>query len=425
MSRVLLHSLVFPPDGVSTAYIMSDLALELKRLGHQITVLTTTPHYNVDQSAAQKQPLRERWGGWLFYSEYEGIPVWHVKLPMKGHRVWKRALDYVRFHLLSLVASLRTIGRQDIVIATSPPLTIGIVSCLLGARWSAPAVYKVAEVYPDLAIRQGVVRGRLMIRLMQWLEQWVYSGNMAIVPIAEQFTNVIRSRGVPESKLWTIPDSVDTGLYRPLPRQNAFAERHGLLNGFVVLYGGNIGIVQDWESVLHAARCLLGMPIRFVIVGDGARREWLADQVSRHNLGNVTMLGYQPKELMPEINASCDIGTIPMTRAGAQDGFPSKVYSNFACAKPVIVSALADSEMARLIARARCGRVVPPESPQAYADAVLRAFHDRESLPAEGLRGRRFVEEDYSRGAIARRYDVLIRHLTRTSVQKLGDASAC
>ncbi len=252
-----------------------------------------------------------------------------------------------------------------------------------------------------------------MIGLMRWLEKIVYARNAMIVPIAEQFTNVIRGRGVPDRKLYTIPDSVDTELYRPLPRKNPFAEQHGLLDDFVVLYGGNIGIVQDWESVLFAAECSLGMPIQFAIVGDGARREWLAEQVKQRNLSNVKLLGYQPKELMPEINASCDIGTIPMTRVGAQDGFPSKVYSNLACAKPVIVSADADMGMARLLARAECGRVVPPEDRQAYADAVLKAFHERDMLPAEGERGRRFVETDYSRQAIARKYDALIRQLAK------------
>lgn len=391
---------------------MTDLAVELKRLGHRITVLTTTPHYNLDQNALARQPLQKRWAGLLYYSECDGIPVWHVKLPMKGKPMWIRAVDYIRFHLLSLVASVWTVGSQDVVIATSPPLTIGVLSWLLGARWHAPSVYKVAEVYPDLAIRQGAVRGKIMIGLMRWLEQIVYARNTMIVPIAEQFTNVIRERGVPDRKLCTIPDFVDTELYHPLPRMNSFAEQHGLLDDFVVLYGGNIGLVQDWGSVLFAAETLSALPIQFVIVGDGACREWLSAEITRRNLRNVKLLGYQSKELMPQINASCDIGTIPMTRTGAQDGFPSKVYTNLACAKPVIVSAAQDSEMAGLVARSGCGRVVPPEDRQAYADAVLKAFHERDMLPAEGERGRRFVETDYSKQAIALKYDALIRQLT-------------
>ena len=412
MSRVLLHSLVFSPDGVSTAYIMTDLALELKHLGHSVTVLTTTPHYNINRTALDGQPMKKYWFGLLYYSECGGIPVWHVKLPMKGSRLWARAVDYVRFHILSLIASLYTIGPQDIVIATSPPLTIGVISWLLGIRWQAPSVYKVAEVYPDLAIRQGVIRGKIMIGIMRRLEQLVYSRNAMIVPIADQFRDVIRGRGVPDQKLLTIPDFVDTDLYRPLPRDNPFAKKHELLEDFIVLYGGNIGIVQDWESVLFAAETLSSLPIRFVIVGDGARWAWLSDEVAKRGLQNVKLLGYQSKDLMPQINASCDIAIIPMTRAGALDGFPSKIYTNLASARPVIVSADQNAEMAAIVRRVGCGRVVPPEDPQAFADAVLSAFRERELLPAEGARGRKFVEKDYSKEAIARKYDALIHQLT-------------
>jgi colanic acid biosynthesis glycosyl transferase WcaI len=412
LSRVLLHSLVFFPDGVSTAYIMTDLAHELKRLGHTVTVLTTTPHYNVNREALTDQPMRKRWFGLLYYSECGGIPVWHVKLPMKGNRLWARAVDYVRFHVLSLVASLYTIGPQDIVIATSPPLTIGVISWLMGIRWHAPSVYKVAEVYPDLAIRQGVVRGKIMIGIMRWLERLVYSRSAMIVPIADQFRDVIRGRGVPDQKLVTIPDFVDTDLYRPLPRDNPFAKKHGLLEDFIVLYGGNVGIVQDWESVLYAADTLSSLPIRFVIVGDGARWSWLSDEIAKRGLHNVLLLGYQSKELMPQINASCDVAVIPMTRTGAQDGFPSKIYTNLASARPVIVSAEQNAEMAAIVRRVGCGRSVPPEDPQGFSDAILAAFRDRELLPAEGERGRKFVEKDYSKEAIARKYNALIQHLT-------------
>ena len=413
MSRVLLHTIVFPPDGVSTAYIMGDLAVELKRLGHSVSVLTTTPHYNIDQKTVLNQPMRGCWAGLLYYSEFHGIPVWHVKLPMKGKRVWARVGDYVRFHLLSLAASISVLNQQDIVIATSPPITLGVMSYLLSNRWKVPSVYKVAELYPDLAIRQGIVRGSWMISALRWLERFVYSHNTTIVPIADQFRKTILGRGVPDHKLCMIPDFVDTELYRPLPRINQFAEKHGLLNDFVVLYGGNIGLVQDWDSVLYAAEKLKDFPIKFVIVGDGLRREWLFEEIKNRSLKNVKLLGYQPNWLMPQINASCDIGMIPMKRTGAKDGFPSKIYTNLASAKPVIVSAEPNSDMANFLTSAKCGRVVPPEDSQAFTEAVLKAFKDRDILRAEGERGRQFVEAKFSKQAIARRYDALIRELTK------------
>jgi colanic acid biosynthesis glycosyl transferase WcaI len=411
MSRVLLHSLVFPPDGVSTAYLMADLATELKKLGHSVTVLSTTPHFNIQKDTLARQSMEKRWGGLIYYSEYSGIPVWHIKIPIKGKRIWARAVDYIRFHLMSIIVGIFILGPQDIVIATSPPLTLGVMSWLLSLRWKAPSVYKVAEIYPDLAIRQGVVRNPFLISMMKWLEQFVYKHNTMIVPIAENFRQLIKQRNVPDKKLCLIPDSVDVELYQPLARRNSFSEANGLEKDFVVLYGGNIGIVQDWESVLFAAEKVMDLPIKFVIVGGGAQEEWLYNEVKVRNLSNVLLFGYQPKELMSQINASCDIGTIPLTRTGALDGFPSKIYTIMACGKPVIASAESDSEMAYLIARSGCGRSVPPEDRQAFVDAVLKSFREREMLPAEGERGRRFVEQDYSKQAIARKYDALIHHL--------------
>lgn len=412
MSRVLLHSLVFSPDSVSTAYIMTDLAVELKRLGHSVTILTTTPHYNLDKAALARQPLQKRWGGLVYYSEWEGIPVWHVTVPLKGKRVWKRGFDFIHFHLMSLAVALLKIDHQDIIIATSPPLTIGVMSWLLGARWHAPSVYKVAEVYPDIVIRHGMVRHPVLIAAMRRLEKFVYARNTMIVPIAEQFRRVIAGRGVPDNKLRVIRDCVDVGMYRPLPRDNPFAREHHLLDDFVVLYGGNIGLVQDWDSVLSAADNLSGLPIQFVIVGDGARRQWLMEQVATRHLRNVKLIGYQPKEMMPLINASCDLAIIPMTRAGALDGLPSKIYTIMASAKSVLATADPDSDMAWLIQQARCGRVVSPDNPPAFTEAIKKSYLERAALSAKGARGREFVEA-FTKERVARQYDDLIQSLVK------------
>jgi putative colanic acid biosynthesis glycosyltransferase WcaI len=391
---------------------MTDLARELKRLGHDVTVLTTSPHYNFDPAAHARQPMQRRALGLWAVSELDGIRIWHVTLPQKGNRVWGRAFDYVRFHLLSLFIGWFVIDRQDIVITTSPPLTIGAVSWLLGARWGAPSVYKVAELYPDMAIRQGAVRGWLMIGLMKRLEQLVYRRNAMIVPIAETFTRLIRQRNVPDAKLRTIPDCVDLDVYRPLPRQNAFAAEHQLLDEFVVLYGGNIGFFQDWESVLYAAHQVADVPVRFVIVGDGGRRDWLAAEIRRLKLSNITLIGYQPKERMPEINAACDLALVPLTISGAKEGFPSKVYSNLACQRPILVSAEEGSEMAALVINAKCGRTVLPENGPALAEAIRKAYEEPACLVDEGRRGRQLIEREYSKEAIAKRYDHLIHELT-------------
>ena len=393
---------------------MSDLARELVRAGHQVTVLTTTPHYNVEPGAVARQPIYPVWRGLLGRSDFHGITVFHVKMPPKGRKVLARAFDYLRFHTVSLAASVRTVGTFDVVIAPSPPLSMGVVGWLQGLMHGAPAVYNVQEIFPDFLINQGLITNRRQIGLLRALEHFVYRHNRMITPISEWFARALEIRGVPRSKLSVIPNFVDTELYRPLPRDNPFARAHGLVEQFTILYGGNLGLSLDYESLLQAAATVRDLPITFAIVGDGSRRAWLEAEIQRRGITNIKLLGYQPRELMPEINASSDVGTIPMMHASTTDTFPSKIYTILACGKPVIVSADVDSELAWLVQQAGCGEVVPPEDPHAYTGAVLRAFEGREALATAGERGRRFVEETYSKEAVGRAYSSLVESLVGT-----------
>lgn len=408
MSRVLLHSLVFFPDSVSTAYIVTDLALELKRLGHDVTVLTTTPHYNIDEEALKSYHMQRKWLGFLYYGQHDGIPVWHVKIPIKGSRLWLRAVDYVRFHIVSLLVNLFLLERQDIVISNSPPLTIGIVGHFLALRWKAASVYVVQELYPDIVVNRDLIKQKIIIDIIRFLEKLVYRWNTHIVTINEQFKKIISTRGISSEKISFIPNGVDCKFYCPLPKNNVFLRKNGLAGNFVVLYAGNIGLMQDWESVVFAAHHLSDYPIKFVVIGDGIRRRWLVDRIKELNLDNIVLIEYQSNWMMPSINASVDIVMIPMTRVGIRDGFPSKVYTSFASARPVIISADNDSEMEQLIKTSGCGRVAPPENHEVFCDAVLKAFNEKSSLEDEGMRGREFVLKHYSKQASAEKYSSII-----------------
>lgn len=412
MSRILLHSLVFSPDSVSTSYIVTDLALELKRLGHDITVLTTTPHYNIDKKALRSQVLEKKWFGILYYSQCAGMPVWHVKVPMKANRVWTRVVDYIKFHLVSLAVNLFLIKKQDIVIANSPPLTIGIIGHLLALRWGVKSLYVVQELYPDIAINRGVIKQDALIKLVRYLERLVYYFNDHIVTINEQFKKIIATRGVDLKNISFIPNGIDCAFYRPFVQNKAFLEAHSLTKDFVVLYAGNVGLMQDWESVIFAAQQLCDYPIKFAIIGDGVKRKWLEDKVRQLKLRNIILIPYQSNQMMPLINASADIGMVPMTRLGVKDGFPSKVFTNFASAKSVIISADKDSEMAQLIEASGCGRTISPGDRDAFYKAVLKAFNEKSLLIKEGAKGREFILKHFSKQASAKKYNLIISELT-------------
>jgi colanic acid biosynthesis glycosyl transferase WcaI len=412
MSKVLLLTLVFAPDGVSTSVLMTELALELRELGHDITVLTTTPHYNVDLDARASQPLERRWGGLLYRSECEGIPVYHASIPVKGSRVGARWLDYARFHAISTVAGLMLTGHPDVILAPSPPLTIGLSAWALGLARRAPFIYNVQEIYPDVAVSLGVLKNRRLIRAMEGLERFIYARSCAITVISEWFRSRLLTKGVPPEQLRVIPNFVDTDFMQPGARRNGFSTAHDLDDQFVVLYAGNIGLTQGLETILAAARLLTHLPdLRFVIIGDGARRGWLEEQLARDRLPNLTLLPYQPRSVVPQIYASSDLCLVPLKRGTAQETFPSKIYTIMAAGRPVVASTDADSELAWVVAEADCGWAVPPDDPVSLAAALREAYYRRTELANLGQNGRDYVMAHHSRAAVAAQYDALIREI--------------
>lgn len=391
---------------------MTELAQELKQRGHEITVLTTTPHYNVDPEARARQPLAKKWGRILYQSKLDGIPVYHASIPEKGSRVGARLLDYARFHLISTVAGLTVAGSYDVILAPSPPLTIGVSAWILGLLRRTPFIYNVQEIYPDIAVRMGILKNRRVIRLLEMLERFIYRRAQAITVISELFRQELLKKGVPDQKLYVIPNFVDTEFVHPRPRQNPFSRQYGLDDKFVVLYAGNIGFTQGFETILSVAQEVEEVSdIHFLVVGDGARRKWLETQLKQQNHRNITLLPYQSRSTVPDIYAASDICLVPLKRGTAQGTFPSKIYTIMAAARPVIASADADSELAYLVDRAECGWVTPPDDVTGLAEAIRESYREPALREKKAQNGYEYVHRHHSRGVVADQYDALIRQI--------------
>jgi len=205
---------------------------------------------------------------------------------------------------------------------------------------------------------------------------------------------------------------VDTEFIRPGSQCNDFSNAHNLGGKFVVLYAGNIGLTQGFETILDAADSLRKRSdLCFLIVGDGARRAWLERQLAERRLPNVLLLPYQPRSVVPMIYACSDICLVPLKKGTAHETFPSKIYTIMSAARPAVASADPDSELAWVVQQAACGWAVPPDDAGALAGAIEQAYLQKEELQAMGARGRKYVLEHHSRHAVARSYDTLVREL--------------
>jgi colanic acid biosynthesis glycosyl transferase WcaI len=301
------------------------------------------------------------------------------------------------------------VGSYDVVLTPSPPLTNGLAAFLLSRLRGVPYVYNVQDIYPDVAIRMGVLTNPRVIAFFKRMESFVYYRAAAVSVISEGFRRNLLGKGVPDDKIEIIPNFMDTDFVRPLPRHNGFSAEHGLDDRFVVLFAGNVGMSQGLMKVLDTARLLEDHEdILFLIVGNGAAKPGLQDYAEDLGLENVRFLPFQPHEDLPEMYASSDVCLVPLRKGFTGESVPCKVFTITAAGRPLIASVDRDSDTYRFVEKAECGLWVEPENPDALAEAILTLYHDPDRRERLGRNGRAHVEARYTPQVVARQYASLL-----------------
>jgi len=389
--KVLILSQYFWPEN----FRINDVAAGLAERGHAVTVYTGQPNYpggRFFDGYGFLGPLREQYGA---------IEIRRVPLLARGDGGGARlALNFFSHALFAtLLAPLQVRGDFDAILVYEPsPMTIGVPARALRALKRAPLLFWVQDLWPESVSATGAMKNRFVLGLLERLVRWIYRGCDRILVQSEAFVPSVESRGVPRERIRYLPNSAES-FYRRLEPGVGDAEAAELPAGFRVLYAGNIGAAQDFASILAAAeRLKKETRIQWIIVGEGRMRSWVQDEVTRRGLGGTFhLLGPRPAERMPRYFAHADLLLATLARQPIfAYTIPSKIQSYIACGKPVV--AALEGEGGRIIRDSRAGWAVPPEDPQALAEAVLAASRLPPSeLREMGLRGEAWFREHFER----------------------------
>lgn len=400
--RVLVICPHHAPDTAPTGEVMTRIVTELAGRGHELEVVTSLPWY-ADHAVVAG------WEGQLVRTEE--VPWGRVRrlhpFPTDKGDLVARALAFGGFS--ALAALLAAAGRRpDVVLAMSPPLTLGTAGWLASRRWKVPLVFNVQDVFPDVAIELGHIRGPLVIRASKALERFTYRRSDAVVVLSEDLARNV-SEKVPEmaDRVHVIPNFVDTVAIRPGPRESPYRADHGLQGKLVVMYAGNVGWSQSLDLLLTCARRMRGRSdVAFVVNGAGVARESLRREAE--DLSNVVFVDPQPRERLSEVLAAADLHVVPLRTGLAASSVPSKMYSILAAGRPIVASVDPGTEVARTVVAAGAGLAVPPDDPDAFHAAVDELLASAERREAMGLAGRTWVEGCASPAAVGERYEELL-----------------
>jgi colanic acid biosynthesis glycosyl transferase WcaI len=323
-------------------------------------------------------------------------------------RLLLRGANYFSFASLAFAAGVRA-PRPDAVICMTDPPFLGAFAYAVARRFHVPLVVISQDVFPEIAVELGRLRNPIGVRALSALTGFQLRHADSVVAIGETMRTRLEAKGVPRERIDVIPNWVDVEAISPRAKRNGWSEANGLADRFVVMHSGNVGHAQDLDTLLHAASLLRDLPdMRIVIVGSGARHAELVQLARRLELDNVVFLPYQPRDVLSESLSAGDVHVVGLARGLSGFVVPSRVYGILATGRPLIVSADASSETARLVEVAGCGVTVPPGRPSELAAAIRSAHGGELDLEAMGRRAREYAEREATREIAIGRYRALL-----------------
>lgn len=409
--RILVVSQYFWPEN----FRVNDLVKEWVQRGHQVTVLTGIPNYPAGKvfDAYRDQPSA--------FASFEGAEVVRVPMLPRDSGGLRLMLNYLSFVVGGgVIGPLRLRGKPaDVIFVFEPsPVTVGLPAVWLGKIKKAPVVFWALDLWPETLAAIGVVRSPRVLGWVGHLVRYIYNRCTLVLGQSRGFLGSIARYCDDKAKIRYFPswaeDVFMDDSVKPAPEVPEWTD------GFTVVFAGNIGEAQDMPAVLDAAERLKdNASIRWVIVGDGRKSDWLQAEVARRGLDKQVLLpGRFPVERMPSFYAHADALLVSLKRDPVFSmTIPGKVQSYLMAGIPLL--GMLDGEGAAVIRDAQAGLTCEAGDGAGLAQAVLAlATMPTAERQQMGLNGREYAQREFGRAQLMDRLDALLAEAVTISKAK-------
>jgi glycosyltransferase involved in cell wall biosynthesis len=391
--RILIVSQYFWPE----TFRINDLVKELVERGHDVSVLTGKPNY----------PQGKIYKGYGFFShnrdEYYGAKVYRVPLIPRGKGT---GLQLV-FNYLSYVLSACTFvvfNRKKFDVSLTfaiSPITQMYPALLHKKLYGSRAYLWVQDLWPESVAAAGKMDSSAILKGLTKMVMGIYKKSDGVLVQSEAFIPSVLQKGILPDKIQYIPNWAED-IFTNTIEENSNKYKEIIPNGFVVMFAGNMGEAQDFDSIVNAAERTRHIPdIKWVIVGDGRKREWVETEIKKRNLSDTFfLLGRYPLEEMPYFFSLADIMLLTLKD---EDIFsltiPSKVQSYLAFGKPI--ASMINGIGNKVINDANCGYTANAGNAEKLAENIIKAYNaPKETLVELGSNGRLYYMKEFDKGAI-------------------------
>lgn len=407
--KVSIITEFYPPDYAATGQLIEELAVQLGHLGLEVQIFTGQPGYAFQKGYAAAVERSEQ----LLVRRSRTSRLW-------PQRIRGKAMNGLLFCLRSGLHLLKTVSRGDVLLFTTAPPFLPILGYLANLCFGTPYVCLLYDLYPDIAVELKVVSNHhWLIQLWNFINIRIWQRAKRIIVLSPSMKQRVVAK-CPEvaHKIAVIHNWADPKWIVPIAKQNNwFAQEFNLVDTFTVLYSGNMGRCHDMETILKAAQLLKDEPIKFVFIGNGAKRQAFIEQVSDLGLSNCQFLPYQNKQNLPYSLTACDLSLVSISPDMEGLVVPSKLYAALATSRPVAVICEKHSYLRQLVIDAKCGAAFN----NGDGVGLAKFIHFLAASPAlaakMGKAGRHYLNSHFTPEIIAKQY-------SRVLAQAIFEASA-
>jgi glycosyltransferase involved in cell wall biosynthesis len=396
MKKVLFLSHYFPPEVNAPARRTYEHVKKWVANGADVTVITNHPNH----------PHGKLYKGyknkWFSKEKIDGINVIRVKTYLTANKgIIKRAINFIFFMIMAIIASI-SVKKVDVVIATSPQFFCGFAGTIIKKIKRVTFILEIRDLWPDSIIAVGALKEGFVIKVLRYLEKYMYFSADKIVTLTDTFKEHIKDTGYPGKNIITIPNSFDLDHLEDIERVYSQLVKS---DKFICSYIGTFGMAHNLEVVLEAAKLLQGIKgIYFLLIGDGSEKSRIVEKYKEMHLDNVTILPLQPRDKILLFYKISNVGLIMLRDSVLfKSVIPSKMFEYMAGKAPVIMS-MPEGEATAIVKKHNCGVLCDPDSPKKLAESIEDLFNNQEKVKEYGNNGYKAVMETYNRGKFASKY---------------------
>lgn len=386
--KILLVTQYFFPENFKS----NDIAFELVKRGHEVTVLTGLPNY----------PEGKFYNGYGFFKKrretINGVKVIRASLIPRGKGGGIRL--FLNYFSWAFFASIRALflgfgDKFDVVLVHEPsPITQGFPAIVIKKIQKIPLHFWVLDLWPESLTSAGGIKNQTVLSFFTGMVKYIYNNSDKILISSKGFKQSILTKGNYEDKLIYFPNWAEDSILKgdtnyPIPE---------LPQGFKILFAGNIGVAQDVNSIVKAALILKEkLDIHFVFVGDGRSKQELEDFVTTNDLSKtVHFMGRYPIEAMKTFFTKSDVLLVSLKDELIFNlTVPAKLQAYLCTQKPIL--GILNGEGAELIAEANCGFSTNAGNYEGLAKEIVKLYElSEEQRSILGQNGFRYFEENFT-----------------------------